>query len=418
GSDPLKQGLLRLPFAEAALNHAFQIYGVKNREKTRSANLLNNQFEVMLELAKHHSYPLQSELPALTMEDHGRYNKSLLYIKDQWSSHPTMEERIARLDQLNWKVELPEKGRANSYFRNIEGTQKALTDLVYSDQDWQDATVLSNSEFVKRWNESLVENIFPQVFNGYYDNRNFGVFDLEAAEAETGLVDRTELFSDIKLNLVYQANAIGNDIGLLQQVAQPKAVIKTFDYDGRRYKAKEANLLANELQNTLKGMEDELLANDRLIYRYCIGIEKRLQRPNKLRDCYKELFTEGEEWTRRMELAQSVHQAMAFTSYVNSYEVIYKSLDAAMHHEANLKKELRVLLDDTLLANEITKEMLEVVQKYLAKDLEYFNGSSYNEIALTILQQSISIFQYLTDRRYFLLKRSLLQVQAELYEQA
>ncbi len=116
----LKSSLLRLNLAQYAYSSVLNYYD--GHPNTRSRNIYPEQAFVMELLAKENSIPFENGLPQVTLYDHNRFNNSKLHIKDQWASHPSIEERICRLERLNITKEQNSYRPATNILNNARKT--------------------------------------------------------------------------------------------------------------------------------------------------------------------------------------------------------------------------------------------------------------------------------------------------------
>ncbi len=101
GYVPLKNSLLRLDLASTALNTVISHYEGKIPNSIASKNLFLEQKFVMDLLATESDLKFENGLPKVEVEDLNKYNKSKLVIKDQWASHPSVEDRVEVLERNN-----------------------------------------------------------------------------------------------------------------------------------------------------------------------------------------------------------------------------------------------------------------------------------------------------------------------------
>jgi hypothetical protein len=74
--------------------------------------------------------------------------------------------------------------------------------------------------------------------------------------------------------MVYSAVSLENDIQTISLIAQKSIDVKTFDYEGVRYKRKQANELVTKLKPELEQLNDEIKRWDYQIYAYFLDREK------------------------------------------------------------------------------------------------------------------------------------------------
>lgn len=101
GSEALSESLLRLDLANSAYSSVSDVYNQKFDEAKVSQNLYTEQSFVMNFLAKDSQLNYKYNLPLVTQEDASLFNKSKLVLSNQWASHPSTKDRIARLNKLN-----------------------------------------------------------------------------------------------------------------------------------------------------------------------------------------------------------------------------------------------------------------------------------------------------------------------------
>jgi Zn-dependent protease with chaperone function len=101
GTEPLQNSLLRLSLAEYSFNRVANFYESKIQENKKSENLYREQSFVMVKVADLKRIPIENGLPIITKNQVYRFDKSKLVIKDQWASHPSIGERIERLQLLH-----------------------------------------------------------------------------------------------------------------------------------------------------------------------------------------------------------------------------------------------------------------------------------------------------------------------------
>ena len=131
GYQPLKSSLMRMQLADMSYNKVLDFYNGKISENIKSENIYRDQTSVLNFLAERNKFPLTYGLPTISQEEQSKFDKSKLVIKDQWSSHPTTEERVKRLEQLNSSLPGQTDKHANYIFKNIEETQKLVTNKLF-----------------------------------------------------------------------------------------------------------------------------------------------------------------------------------------------------------------------------------------------------------------------------------------------
>lgn len=414
GFEPLKTSLLRMALADNSFNNVLNFYNSKIGLNIKSNNLYHDQSAVMHFVAEFNNIPLKNLLPDISLEEQSKFNKSKLVISDQWSSHPTTEQRISRLEKSGFTADITSDAPANTIFSDAEKLQQQITEKIFESVEYDGETQkMTSIEFSEEYKKETLNDSFSKIYNGYYDNKNPLKFDLSNDEAneQTSVSD---LFSDMKVDLVYSALALENDIQTLQSIINKTFNIKTFDYDGIRYKRKEASQLINKLKPELENLNQIIKDNDKKIFGFFKKEESRQNRQGRLAQIYSTFFQYDDDFESKFELSNKLSKDLEFVGETTPFEVIKANFKKIEPTEQQLKNAITALLTDPLLQNDITSETQEKLKEYTSTTLEYFGGTSYKDENLSTLYFAINSFNYLLSRKYFLLKKELLDYQEEL----
>lgn len=414
GFQPLKTSLLRMALADNSFNNVLDFYNSKIDLNIKSNNIYHDQSAVMHFVAEFNNIPLKNLLPDISLEEQSKFNKSKLVISDQWSSHPTTEQRISRLEKSGFIANITGDTPANSIFSNAEKLQQQITEKIFESVKYEGETQkMTTAEFSEEYKKETLNDSFSKIYNGYYDNKNPLKFDLSMVDAyeQTCL---SELFSDTHVDLVYSAIALENDIHTLQNIANKTLNIKTFDYDGMRYKRKNSVMLIEKLKPELENLKESIKANDKKIFEFFKNEEKQQNRQERLTQIYSAFFQYDEDFDSKFELRNKLLKDLEFVAETTPFNDIKANFKRIKPIEQQLKNEMKPLLNDPLLQSEITHETKEKLEEYLSTTLEYFGVTSYYDENLSTLYFAINNFSYLLSRKYFLMKKELLDYQGEL----
>ncbi|MCH7411398.1 M48 family metalloprotease [Belliella sp. DSM 111904] len=291
GIAPMKTSLLRIPLSDHAFTSTLNYYDGKVKHNIKSGNIYGDQAAVLSFLSEFNQIPCKNGLPQVSLTEQSKFNKSKLTVEDQWSSHPSTEDRLKRLEKTNLHVDQLEEHLATTLFQDIEKTQVRLTHLIFDHIPYEGEVVTqSTADFIEDYKADIESNSFPKVFNGYYDNRNpISAPNEEIKPSVDPASTADALFSDEKVDLVYTAIALENDIDFLNKIYFGKSPIKTFDYDGKKYKKKEINKLVPELKKQLEEINQQIHANDLAIFSYFQELSMRQEKTGLWENCYDEL---------------------------------------------------------------------------------------------------------------------------------
>ena len=417
GYEPLKKSLLRMAIAETSYNNVLNFYNNRISKNIKSESIYRDQTNVIQFIAETNNFPITYNLPDVSLEEQSKFNKSKLYIEDQWSSHPSVEERIKRLENTSFTSQIMSDSSANELFTDIDALQKKLTDKLFEKVTYEDEVkTISSDVFFEDYKQEFLENSFDKRYNGYYDNKNPILIDLENEISPPMNFDYTELFSDKEVDKVYTAIALSNDIQILDNIYIGNIKIKTFDYDGEKYHFSRSKDLIKKLNKELEQYIEEIKKNDYAIYSYFKHLEQTNNKPSKLKKMYLDYFEFDKDFDSKYDIYNTISRDISFINETTLNETIINNFENLVPLEEFLKTEINILLSDSVLVNEITPEIKSEFKKYTSTTLKYFDGTNYINENLGLLYTALNYYSILLSRKYFLVKKALLNYQIELLD--
>lgn len=410
GYEPLKASLLRSPISDATYNIALSLADRKVPTNQRVQNLYEVQYGILFSLAARNDIPITNHFPNPQPTDERWRSNSRLIIKDQWASHPSHQDRIERLMQTGFTATSTDDAPASELFEDFDGLQKRFTDMLYKDVKFTGTPeVIPATAIVDEFGKGENQNGFSPIFNGYYDDKATVVFDLDAAEKLLGTWTIEELFHSDKVALSVQKNHLDSYRLTLNQIATGELKIGTFDFDGKKYRAKHAAKLVKQIDAELKEVDEKIKQNDMAIYRHFLSLEQANGNPPQLRELYAAFFAYHEEFNQLLELFNKMNNHLTFVTVETPYETIEANFRLNAEYEAVLKKNLTALLKDPMLQTDLDPELKKVLTEYLSKDWIYFEDKQYIDDALNILHQAIQGYGYLISHKYHLVRLKAIQ---------
>jgi hypothetical protein len=402
-----------LSLADKSFEDVLSFYDKKIADNLKSENVYRDQAAVIKLFAEANNIPVKNDLPQITGEVLSKFDKSKLIIKDQWASHPTTKERVKRLEKSNFSSPADSDIRANSIFRNIKETQQVITNKLFSSISYQgEASFISFDDFRKEYISPIAADFFPQIYNGYYNDKNMTEVEVNADRSIN--LDIHDLFSDKKVDMVYSVSGLQNDLETLKAISEPSTSIKTFDYEGIRYKRKDANQLIGKLETELDELNKQINQNDADIYLFFNQLEEKQNRPKELPRLYTDFFAVKKESDSKFDLYLKLLNGLQFVRVTTPFAEISANLEKIKPLEDELKTEISQLITEYEFGDELTTEIRENFELYTSKTWEYFSGHVYEEQNLNILYAAMNNYASLLSRRIFLKKKRILTYQEEL----
>jgi len=415
GYEPLKSSLLRMSLADHSFNSTLTFYEKKLTENIKGENIFRDQFFIMNFHAQESNIEIKDNLPQVSEHELNKFNKSKLVIKDQWSSHPSTEDRIKMLEITGLSSENINNESANSLFSCIEKTQKELTDKWYQDFSHRGkCSTISFELFQSEFQNDFCENTFPKIYKGYYDNKYPLPFDTQDLGEKIENITLEEIFCEEKIDIVYTSLSLQNDIETLRLISDKSFSVKTFDYDGRKYRQKDAKDLLKKLKSELNQLNELIKLNDIRIFQFFKTCESVNEKNSALETLYNQFFDYDKEFDSKYEIYTKLSNELQFTNLTTPFEQIRANFRRIEPIEVEFKKAIREILEDSKYQLEITQEIKDNFNLYISKEWKYFGNEKYFDDNLEILFIAMNNYQFLLSRGYFLLKKELLNFQIEL----
>ncbi|MCR9064127.1 MAG: M48 family metalloprotease [Cytophagales bacterium] len=411
GKKQFKTILNRMDFADRALAEVFSFYS-KNYQNI-PANLFS-QFESVIQfLAVKNKINMVNGYPDLQKQDQLWYGKSKLNIEDQWATHPSLDERIAKIDEHISSNELINDNPATSIFPNLEPLQIHLTNQIFENVHDSKKIELDLNVFRKEYAGFYTERNFGDIFNNYYTDKT-PLFYFEKSPEDTSM-SISELFSDEAVSLVKEDINLEEDLRTLKLVSQKIIKAKKFKYDGIRYSSIQcenliSELILNQQKNRIKIKEHDMLIS-RTLYSLALikGNEKRLINRSKIMIEYFDAMG------RIMPLLDECYIRIEFFAESTDYKYISKYVKYWKEKEGELKTEIVRLLNDKIFREIIGGVNEEDYKKFSISNYSYFDGeTTYFEDEVQHLFRVMESFPEDFNQAYMQAKKELLQLVNEL----
>ncbi|TWV95626.1 hypothetical protein [Chitinophaga pinensis] len=163
---------------------------------------------------------------------------SRVNFKNQWASHPSLEERKQHLDNVSMDAS-PDETSAWAIFDNVTALQEQFTKRLYRAVKLGANIESYNGEEFDNWYGELHENYkLPMVYKGFYDERYPAVEDWNMDDVKamsTGTGDLASLFTEEHAGLYNQIKKYRGDVDTVKAIKAKEIDVRSFDFDGRKY---------------------------------------------------------------------------------------------------------------------------------------------------------------------------------------
>lgn len=418
GSDVKSASLLRLEISDAAFANSLNFY-LDKKIDFDTKNIYNNQTTLLHYLAKENNHDVKNNLPYINENEIDRYNKSKLHIEDQWASHPTIKQRIEAIKKLNIPSENVDDRLAKSIVNYFEKYAEKFTDKLFEyNAISHTEKYLSETEFVENYKNLIIEKSFPKIFNAYYDFKNpifenYEKIKLELLNSDDSVIQTVEdLFSDEKVSLIFEKNALDNDSKVLEMVQKNSYKLKTFDYDGVKYTQRQTPKALQIVNERIILVDDEIKKNDdeifKLVYQMA-SIEEKIKfselvenfnHADKEFDVYFKAFNEFLPYIDFMSMRMEIEDILRNRNILLTKEKIFKD---------KIKEFLSSVFGKYILAED-KQNLLD----YVEADYLYFENKKYINWDINALDKALGKYQETLSSSYFKMKNELLILMSEI----
>ena len=411
--------LLRLQLAGDSFHSVWQFYSQRLSENLKTLNIYPQHKFVMKKIAENHNMEMINDLPQVTKDIFSWFNRSKLVIENQWASHPSIIDRVNRLEELNIESNASYESAWN-YFVNPEELQKEITEKLF--RNWQFAeapTDLSHSEFEEKYLGEIDKHSYDKRYSYFYEYRNISRFDLKAVLEDNEMSDFQkfeEIYTDEKLNLIYQFTGLTVDLRDIDNIAKGEFKIDIFEYDGKKYKAKESSELCDKLKKDHEKMYQKIIALDKRIFKFFYSIAESSGKEKKLINFYETYFYLVDDDKQNLKVYLDLIDAIQFIYFVNTFNQIESKMIAMREKENIFIERIRKILSDQNYVGLISDTQREKFQKYIDQKLIYFENQKYNSEALKTLQETIFEFYEVCSKAPFYGLKKLLDFQIEVFD--
>jgi hypothetical protein len=251
GSNNIIGALRRAEFGDACYNTTLELCGKAWKEKKIVEDFYTDHSVVVKSIAGINQMLLEGGLPVVKVDSQGVVYNRVNY-KNQWASHPTLQERADYLEPFGLTAGV-DQDPAWILFNDADKWKVALTRQLYKAVPAEEVqAILDHKSFETLLEEQITQFSFPDAFKEYYNEREVALFDTEAVIKEPFAdVAFEDLLSDEAAMLPKKLRFLTQDIAVLNAIGKKEIVVRSFDFDGQKYLRGDATVILAQLESEL-----------------------------------------------------------------------------------------------------------------------------------------------------------------------
>ena len=416
GGNNVISGLSRIELASSCYNTTLGKADEWLREKKRMSNIFDNQLIVFRKFASRNNLPIKQGLPEISFDFISSFSRSRINYKNQWASHPELGERKAHLDALDLNVPADESS-AWAIFHNPKKLQQQVTEKLYSLVDNENVLLIVDSAaFDHFYNKQTEDYVLPDVYKGYYDDRYVDLKDwnIDELSKQTPAMSFDDLFTETNTQLQSSINNNNTDIETLKAIRDKHIDIKSFDFDGVKYKPQDCDTIIQQLEKEAIEKQEDLKKLDKETFiffsSYVTGLDTD----------YTALKTTSENAFAYTTLVNGLLDTMnrLYNEQLTLEQVQSITGKIKKEYEIKIKKEIKALLEQDFISKEKSESLYNDAASFLNKDYIYFaNGQFINNELSSLRDIAIQTANAYHDHRFRQFKK-LLEYQLSGYQKA
>lgn len=268
GSNNAIHALRRIELADHCYESVIAIYNARLADNYEGVNVYTQQRIMAGFLAVDYELPLAAEGLLLLHNAEKHYHSySRVNTSNQWASHPTRAQREAALRALNVTGPVVETS-SWILFPDAAALQETMTRQLYQTVQFKgERKPLTDELFTTRLEEERKDASYPAFYNGFYNNRGISLFTPDTTPASLIIKDIAAFFRETE-RLIPRIDAARTDLEVLDQIADPQNKVRSFDFDGQKYKRRNITQARQALQQDLEQQEQTLADQDKAVYCY------------------------------------------------------------------------------------------------------------------------------------------------------
>ena len=334
------------------------------------SNVYAGQRAAAAHFASENGLPLNHGLPVISQAFQESQQHTRVVFTNQWASHPTTEEREAKLRSLGLDVPVVD-APAWSVFQNPERWQRELTQYIYQEVPAPVSTE-DDESFAKRIAADDNHHNYPKIFKHYYDQHLIADLNLDdlAQETTPKPLDETGFNALFSENLDQKIAAIASDIQTLKAIEAGDINTKTFDFEGQKLPKDQAPQIIEQLTQEKAEAEAKRDRNDQNAARAILA-HTLAKNPGKMPELLAKYQTLLEVRAWRAACDEPCRSIFATIHYITQ-------------NEFNLANELVLPFQDLIYGHE------PALRKFFeTADLSVFSPETQEKIKLTIMEKPL-----------------------------
>jgi Zn-dependent protease with chaperone function len=387
GGNNLVTALSRVEVAGGCYTSAINTANDWLKEKKVARNIFSNQLTVFRSMAREYELPVKDGLPEVSYQFIRSFSRSRINYRNQWASHPTLEERKLNLEKAGMDAP-PDEASAWLLFHNAESLQETLTANLYRSIKLDGEVQQYDAQEFDAWHATQQETYrLPPAYKGFYNNRyiNAMAWDLEAIVKTPAPQEFDALFNEEngQLHAVIASNE--GDAEIVRAIKDRQIDVTSFDFDGVKYTRSDCDRIIEQLETEIAQLKERQELADKQAFAFFYS------RANGQADTVMGHYREFQAFCKRndayLQTFNKIHRTLQefYEGGLTLGQIQAATENLCNNDEWELKRALQSLVNDQVITQEapggLHKSVLEFIDtRYTYFRDEAFQGQELNDL--------------------------------------
>jgi len=418
GGNNLVTALSRVEVAGGCYSSAINTANDWLKEKKVARNIFRNQLTVFRAMADEYELPLKDGLPEISYQFIRSFSRSRINYRDQWASHPTLEERKLNLDRAAMDA-LPDATSAWTIFNNAEALQETLTANLYRSVKLEDDIRHYDAQEFDTWHAEQTETYqLPPAYKGFYNGRYINAMNWDlAAVVKTPAPDSFDaLFNEEHRQLPSTISGNESDVEIVKAIRDKRIDVSSFDFDGIKYTRSDCDDVISRLETDIAQQKERQELSDKqafaFFYHHANG------RQEDVMGCYRKFQATSTRYDSYLQVMNKVYRTLdLFYQGGLTLEQVQETVTNLRNNEEwELKRAMQGLLNGQVITPETPGNLHQRIQEFIDTRYTYFKDEVFQNDELNALYELAGKVATALSAVRFMHYKQLLLGQLDAYE--
>lgn len=407
GGNNLVSALSRIEVAGSCYSSALETANIFLKDKKVAKNIYLHQLTVFRHMAKTHELPLKQGLPEISFQFISSFSKSRINYKDQWASHPTLEERKQHMESVAMNAASDESSPWQ-LFSNAATLQETITGTLYAHLPHDpDNKTYDENDFEIWHTAQLFDYELPAAYKGFYDSRYVDLDGWNFISMSESPVTFTfdQLFNDENGQLQSSIRTNERDIETLKAIKEKRIDTSSFDFDGVKYTISDCDEIIQQLEKENTEANEKQASLDKQAFAFFCQYNKEM-----IIDAYQLYSARRKKNQHFTDLVIRAFEQMTVFYDTPTLEQVQDAIRSIKLDELELKNQLRMMMAEGLIK---TAGLPERLKTYIDSQYVYFEDGDFKNDELNSFRNILHEVVKELDKVLFGIYKKMLEKQLE-----